>query len=183
MRASNIMNRKILSILITLLVASCVQAQDILIMGSDKESARWTSEKLAERIFNGEQMTIAQVSKRAPMVESYNQSLDPEKTPEGLIDDAYFLGRTTLDPDSRQRGRLQLLTPEKKEGAPQIRVNTGDRWPLYPDGYVEMLFADVADFDSDHYSLRYAGAESVGGKQFLRVEVRPLDPKKSALPG
>ena len=173
------MNRKILSILITLLVASCVQAQDILITGSDIEGTRWTSEKLAERIFNGEQMTIAQVSKRGPMVETYVQSLDPEKTPEGLIDDAYFLGRTTLDPDSRQRGRLQLLTAEMKEGAPQILVNTGDRWPLYPDGYVEMLFADVADFDSDHYSLRYAGTESLGEKMFLRVEVRPLDPKKS----
>lgn len=42
-----------------------------------------------------------------------------------------------------------------------------------------MLFADVADFDSDHYSLRYAGTESLGGKMFLRVEVRPLDPQKS----
>ena len=173
------MNRTILSILISLLVASCVQAQDVLITGSDNEGARWTSEKLAERIFNGEQITIAQVSKRAPMVETYIQSLDPEKTPEGLIDDAYFLGRATLDPDSHQRSRLQLLTPEKKEGVPQIRVNTGDRWPLYPVGYVEMLFADVADFDSDHYSLRYAGAESLGGKMFLRVEVRPLDPQKS----
>jgi hypothetical protein len=173
------MNRKILSILITLLFASCVQAQDIPITGSDKEGARWTSEKLAERIFNGEQMKIAQVSKRAPMVEAYIQSLDPEKTPEGLIDDAYFLGRTTLDPDSHQRSHLQLLRPERKQDTPQIRVNTGDRWPLYPDGYVEMLFADVADFDSDHYSLRYAGTESLGGKMFLRVEVRPLDPKKS----
>lgn len=173
------MNRKILSILITLLVASCVQAQDIPITGSDKAGARWASEKLAERIFNGEQMTIAQVSKRAPMVETYIQSLDPEKTPEGLIDDAYFLGRTTLDPDSHQRSHLQLLTPERKQDTPQIRVNTGDRWPLYPDGYVEMLFADVADFDSDHYSLRYAGTESLGGRMFLRVEVRPLDPKKS----
>jgi hypothetical protein len=113
------MNRKILSILITLLVASCVQAQDIPITGSDKEGARWTSEKLAERIFNGEQMTIAQVSKRAPMVEAYIQSLDPEKTPEGLIDDAYFLGRTTLDPDSHQRSHLQLLTPERRKIRPR----------------------------------------------------------------
>ena len=64
------MNRKILSILITLLVAPCVQAHDILITGSDKEGARWTSEKLAERIFNGEPMMIAQVSKRATMVET-----------------------------------------------------------------------------------------------------------------
>jgi hypothetical protein len=173
------MCRKILSVLITLLAASCIQAQEIAITGSDREGARWTSEKLAEQIFNGEQVTIAQVSKRSPMVETYIQSLDPEKTPEGLIDDAYFLGRTTLDPDSRQRSRLQLLTPEKKKDAPQIRVNTGDQWSLYPEGYIEMLFVDVADFDSDHYSLRYAGTESLGEKMFLRVEVRPLEPKES----
>jgi hypothetical protein len=173
------MRGKILIILITLVAASCIQAQDVPITGAESEGARWTSEKLADRIFKSEQMTIAQVSKRAPMVETYIQSLDPEKTPEGLIDDAYFLGRTMLDPDSGQRSRLQLLTPEKKKDAPQIRVNTGDHWPLYPEGYVEMLFVDVADFDSDHYSLRYAGTESFGEKIFLRVEVRPLDPKKS----
>jgi hypothetical protein len=52
-----------------------------------------SSKQLAQRIFTGEQISIAQFSKREPIVESYVQSLDPEVSPEAVVDDAYFLGR------------------------------------------------------------------------------------------
>jgi hypothetical protein len=134
---------------------------------------------LAQRIFEGEQKAIAQVAKRQPIFEAYVQSLDPERGPEPSVDDAYFLGKLSLNPDAVRVGSpLRLAfgsTPESR----RIRVNTGDRWPLYPDGYVDMLFVDVGDFDQDHYELTNESRDEVGGKPSLRFAVRPLHPESS----
>jgi hypothetical protein len=143
------------------------------------EAEIWSGPQLAQRIFAGEQMTIAQVSKREPIMESYLQSLDPEVHPEAVLDDAYFLGRLLLNVDSASVGRLQGLAFGASEESRRIRVNTGDRWPLYPDGYVDMLFVDLVDFDKDHYELSYLGTDTLSDKKCLRVGVRPLDPNSS----
>ena len=135
--------------------------------------------QLARRIFEGEKKTIAQVAKRQPVFETYVQSLDPEQRPEPVLDDAYFLGKLELNLDAaRVNPSLRLAFGVTPEGR-RIRVNTGDRWPLYPDGYVDMLFVDVGDFDEDHYELSYESRDEVGGRDSLRLAVRPLNPKTS----
>ncbi len=135
--------------------------------------------QLAQRIFEGEQKTIAQVAKRQPIFEAYVQSLDPERRPEPIVDDAYFLGRVELNADAaRLDSPLRLALGGSSESR-RIRVNTGDRWPLYPDGYVDMLFVDLGDFDPDHYELIYKGRDEVGRKNSLRFAVRPLNPGTS----
>jgi hypothetical protein len=138
-----------------------------------------SSKQLAQRIFTGEQISIAQFSKREPIVESYVQSLDPEVSPEAVVDDAYFLGRVSLNPDAPHQGRVQPFAFGASERSRHIRVNTGDRWPLYPDGYVDMLFVDISDFDKDHYDLTYQGDQALGDKEYLRMAVQPLDGKVS----
>ncbi|MGC2195994.1 MAG: M48 family metalloprotease [Terriglobales bacterium] len=173
------MRQNICRILITLLFASWTQLQAVPVAQTEAEAAAWSNLQLARRIFAGEQMTIAQVSKREPIMESYVQSLDPEQHPESVLDDAYFLGRVALDVDSARLGRLQRLAFGASENSRRIRVNTGDRWPLYPEGYVDMLFVDLGDFDKDHYQLSYQGADTLAGKKCLRVRVHPLDPKTS----
>jgi hypothetical protein len=153
--------------MVALVITSWTQAQQVPPAQSDGGIGAWSAQELAQRIFTGEQMTIAQVSKRAPIVESYVQSLDPEAHPETVIDDAYFLGRVSLDGDSPRQERLQSLMVGARPESRFIRVNTGDRWPLYPDGYVDMLFVDITDFDKDHYQLTYKQTDTLGDKQWL----------------
>ena len=76
---------------------------------AEKKMAAGNDSQLAQRIFAGEQITIAQVSKRTPILEAYVQSLDPEIRPEAVLDDAYFLGKLGLNVDSPNIARFQAL--------------------------------------------------------------------------
>ncbi len=135
--------------------------------------------ELAQRIFAAERRTIADISKREPLFETYLQSLDPEARGTTVLDDAYFLGRLALNVDSTKVVRLQTLAFGAKRQSHRIRVNTGDYWPLYPDGYVDMLFVDLGGFDEDNYVLTYKNVDFVGDEMCLRIAVRPRDPTSS----
>lgn len=134
-------------------------------------------ENLARRIFDGEEKTIALFAKTHPIVETYAQSLNNELSPEDVIDDAYFLSRVSLDADSPRGRMLQTFAFGRTSRSRQIKVNTGDRWPLYPEGYVDMLFVDRTDFNQQYYSLRYEETEMLGNTECLRVAVTPVEPK------
>jgi hypothetical protein len=153
--------------LLWLLSGNAASAEEKRTAGNDSQ--------LAQRIFAAEQMTIAQVSKRAPIFDAYIQSLDPEVRPEAVLDDAYFLGTLGLNVDSSRVARFQALAFGASPQSRRIRVNTGDRWPLYPDGYVDMLFVDLDEFDKDHYALTYSGRDLLGNTDCFRVAVLPLD--------
>lgn len=81
-------------------------------------------QELAQKIFDGERRTMAAFSKSQPVVESYIQSLDPERVPEPVVDDAYFLGRVSLNGDSVRQKQLLELAFELGEGSQHIRMNT-----------------------------------------------------------
>ena len=87
------MHRGVFRILVALFLTAWIQAQQVPTTPPGGEVVGLSSKQLAQRIFTGEQISIAQFSKREPIVESYVQSLDPEVSPEAVVDDAYFLGR------------------------------------------------------------------------------------------
>lgn len=132
------------------------------------------SEELAARVFVREQQTIALFAKHKPIVETYIQSLNPDLQPEGIIDDAYFLARVSLDPDSFKHPEVQTLAFGRSDKSRRIRMNHGGRWPVYPDGYVSMQFVGISTFDRAHYALKYDGQEQLGNTACLRLRVTPL---------
>ena len=146
---------------------------------ADEKTPAGNDSQFAQRIFAAEQMTIAQVSKRTPMLEAYIQSLDPEVRPEAVLDDAYFLGKLGLNVDRPSVERFQALAFGASPESRRIRVNTGDRWALYPEGYVDMLFVDLGEFDEDHYALTYSGRDRLANTNCLRVAVLPLNAQSS----
>jgi len=135
--------------------------------------------ELAQKIFMAERRTIAEISKRQPLIETYLQSLDPEARSESVLDDAYFLGRLALSVDSSQPGRLQKVVFGASPQSRRVRVNTGDHWPVYPDGYVDMLFVDLGGFDEENYVLSYKGVDFAGSEMWLRIAVRPRNSRSS----
>jgi len=146
---------------------------------AETKIAAGSGSQLAQRIFAGEQITITQVSKRTPILEAYVQSLDLEIHPEAVLDDAYFLGKLGLNVDSPNIARFQALAFGASPQSRRIRVNTGDHWALYPDGYVDMLFVDLGEFDEYHYALTYSGRDRLADRDCIRVAVLPLDAQSS----
>jgi hypothetical protein len=136
---------------------------------------------LSQKIFDAEQRTLATFAKSEPIVESYIQSLNPEVVPELVVDDAYFLGRVSLNGDSPRQRRLQRLAFGSDERSQRIRVNSGKTWSLHPDGYVSMLFVNLTSFDRDTFVLKYEGSDVLNGAQCIRVAVQPRDAKARGL--
>jgi hypothetical protein len=136
-----------------------------------------TEPELIRRVFENEQKTIAQFAKREPILETYAQSLDPGTSPEATLDDIYFLGKVSLNPDSFRPGRTQRFAFGASEESRLVRVNTGEHWPLHPDAEVTMLFVDVTDFNSDRYELKIGPLETLGSTPCLRIAVSPRDLK------
>jgi len=164
-----------LSVMAAVLLISYLHAEEV----PQRSLDRVDNKSLAQKIFDAERSSIASFAKSQPIVESYIQSLDPERSAEPTIDDAYFLGRVSLDADSSHQKHLQTLAFGSNAHGRGISGEHGDRWPLYPDGYVAMLFVDVTDFDKETYELTYEGTEILNGTACLQVAVRPRDAKLS----
>lgn len=143
------------------------------------DSGRPLPHELSRRIFDLERKTIAQFAKSSPLVDTYVQSLDPEVTPAPVIDDAYFLARVSLDADGARARLRQRFAFGGTPRARQIKVNTRDFWSLKPEGYIDMSFVDLTDFDDDTYALSYQQDVQVGDLDCMLIGVAPRYPEAS----
>jgi len=135
--------------------------------------------KLSDRIFAAEQKTIAVFAKSYPIVETYLQSLNPEAKPEVVLDDAYFLRRVSLDPESPRGDIHQSFAFGSTLTSQSIKWNNGTRNWLFPGGYIWMLFPDLIAFDSDHYKLTFEEISRTGQAEYLQIAVSPIDLKRT----
>ena len=131
------------------------------------------------RVFDAEKATLTSFAKELPMVETYLQSLYPDPQSEAPIDDAYFLGRVELNPDSSSRVIKQTLLVGNEYKEERVRVVNGQHWSLDPNGFVEMLFPDARGFERDYYELTFKDFESLGRVNCLRISVKPRDVKEA----
>ena len=168
---------RICQVIVVLAVFGVVHAQSPL---SASPAVAISDRQIARRIFDAEQVTIAAFAKGQPIVETYLQSLTPETSAEAPMDDAYFLGRVDLNPDSSRRNISQRLLFGNIYEDREVRVSSGQRWPLTPDGFVTMLFPDVTNFDEDDYDLTNPRVEALGNTNCIRLSVLPKSPR---LPG
>jgi hypothetical protein len=161
---------------IVLCIASVVNAQPAP-HGSQENPENVIQRELFRRIFDGEHKTIALFAKSRPVVETYAQSLNPDVTPEAVIDDAYFLSRVSLDPDSTPTRVLQRFAFGRTYSSQQIKMDNQLLWWLHPEGYVDMLFVDLTDFDEDYYTLKYRENVMLGDTACMLITVTPVEPK------
>jgi hypothetical protein len=138
-----------------------------------------TQKQIQRRIFEGEQQMISSLIGTAPRLETYLQSLSPQTKAERPIDDAYFLSKVDFSRGYEESGQGRRGYQTFFFGGPgpnrTVRVNNGRRWKLYPDGFLDMLFVDLEDFDGETYNLSYIKAEPFGGALCLTYFVTPKD--------
>ena len=144
------------------------------------EFAGLTHYQLTQRIFDGERGMIAGLKDKRPILETYLQSLWPN-TKESPIDDAYFLSAVDFKRDLttsgyRRRG-YEIFLFGRSPVSRKVRVNNGTKWNLFPDGYLDMMFVDIEDFDADTYDLKYLQMDTWGHTSCLIFSVAPKNPR------
>jgi hypothetical protein len=145
------------------------------------EFSALTHEQLTRKIFAAERNMIAGLADTRLVLETYLQSLWPNTKAQSPIDDAYFLSAVDFKRDfwTQDHGRrgYQTFLFGQTEASRRVRVNNGKNWKLIPDGYLDMMFVDIEDFDSDTYELKYLQKDSWGGTSCLKFSVIPKKPR------
>lgn len=138
-----------------------------------------THEQLTKRIFQGEREMIAGLRDSTPLLETYLQSLSPNTQAQSPIDDAYFLSKVDFSRSYKEGGRsgYQTLLFGGNREERKVHVNNGERFELYPDGYLDMLFVDIEAFDADTYDLTYVQPDTWNGRRCLMFSVAPTNPR------
>lgn len=138
-----------------------------------------THEQVAKRIFEGEQQMIVGLRESSPLLETYLQSLVPNTQAERPIEDAYFLSKVDFSRSYKDGGRsgYQTFIFGGNREDRKVHVNNGERFELYPDGYLDMLFVDIEAFDADTYDLTYIQRDTWNGKRCLMFSVVPRNPR------
>ncbi len=140
-----------------------------------------THKQLGQRIFAGERNMIAGLRDTSPVLETYLQSLWPNAK-ESPIDDAYFLSTINFKRDLSSLGHsrrgYQTFLFGGIPASRKVRLNNGTKWALSPDGYLDMMFVDIEDFDADTYDLKYLQKDTWGRTSCLIFSVAPKNTRR-----
>jgi hypothetical protein len=132
--------------------------------------------ELSRRIFETERDTMRRIRIYSPIVETYIQSLWPDTTAQMPLDDVYFLGKVDFRQYLASADDAKTMLFGTSKSSRQILNDNGQRWELYPDGFVSMLFVDPQEFDADTYHLTYLKPATLGTVSCLMFTVTPVKP-------
>jgi hypothetical protein len=131
-----------------------------------------TLDQVTDKIVAQEQAEMQFLRQYSPLVETYIQSLRPDKNlgsvPEG---DKYFLGRADLangvelEPMTRDKGAKHKIF-----GGFAGLFST----EFLPQGFLQMIYVDMNGFDRQHYTFEYVRREFLGEVRCLVFDVDPV---------
>jgi Peptidase family M48 len=167
---------KILPAMMTIAMPLAALAQDPSI--ATHEPA--TMSQVVDKIVEQEQAEMNAIRKYSPLVETYIQTVRPDKDLGSVPDgDRYFLGRAELD----KGVQLQpLIKGNGRNGSNQANVkekllaSLGNMFSaeFLPGGFLQMIYLDEAGFDQQHYKFSYSGREFLSEVRCLIFDVDPL---------
>lgn len=141
-------------------------------------------EKLLDRIVERENVFLAAIAARTPLVETYIQ-----ETPEGSdaltrsTEDHYFLGRVRWNGvvDYQQLVAHTDEPPPKTRSWLPFRAGTSKSHALtfLPRGFAQMAVLDLHDFNRRTYRFEYVRREFLGEVRCLVFDVSPVNPQAS----
>jgi hypothetical protein len=135
-------------------------------------------DQVLDRIVTQEKAEVQLIRSYSPLVETYVQLLAPDKAlgtvPNG---DRYFLGRAKLD-DGVQ---LVSLADGEQSGSKKGFLGGlfGGSMEFIPEGFLQMVFIDANNFDTNHYQFDYVRREFLGEVRALVFDVVPKDRKEA----
>jgi Peptidase family M48 len=130
--------------------------------------------ELSRRIFDNERDMMRRIRIYSPIVETYIQSLWPDTIAQMPLDDVYFLREVDFSRYLISEDYTQTMLFGSSKRSRQVLNDNGQRWGLYPEGFVSMLFVDQQAFDADTYQLKYLKRDTLGTVSCLLFAVTPL---------
>jgi len=133
-----------------------------------------TVPQVVEKIVAQEQAEMNTIRRYSPLVETYIQTVRPDKTlgtvPDG---DKYFLGRAELDKGVQLEPLIEGKGGNRKY---KLLTSIGGFFSaeFLPRGFLQMIYLDEDGFDQQHYKFTYAGREFLGEVRCLIFDVDPL---------
>jgi hypothetical protein len=130
-----------------------------------------TMSQVVDKIVAQEQTEMQSLRQYSPLVETYIQYLRPDKhagtVPAG---DKYFLGRAELAKGVEVE---PLVTGAGSKHKILGSVNNFFSMQFLPQGFLQMIFVDVYNFDRGHYKFDYVRREFLGDVRCLVFDVDP----------
>jgi hypothetical protein len=128
-----------------------------------------------------EKVTMKELRKRTPMVQTYIQNMKPDSKL-GVVpaSDKYFLSRIdfekTFQADGyRARPGKRGLLNESVNSLSNLGAALGLNMEYMPNGFMDMMLMDATNFDRQHYDFGFVRTEFLGA---VRTQVFDVLPKK-----
>ncbi|HXO62044.1 MAG TPA: M48 family metalloprotease [Candidatus Acidoferrales bacterium] len=126
---------------------------------------------VVDKIVTQEQAEVQMLRGYSPLVETYIQTVRPDKELGAVIDgDRYFLGRAEL----AKGVELEQLINDSGKRKLLLSVGRFFSSDFLPRGFLQMIYLDADGFDREHYKFAYAGQEFLGEVRCLIFDVDPL---------
>jgi hypothetical protein len=140
-----------------------------------------TQVTLLNQAFIREKVTIKELQKRVPIVQTYIQNMKPDEK-FGVVpsSDVYMLSRVdfskNFEADSfHEKPHGKGIFKTSRNALSQISVALGIDEEYMPTGFMDMMFIDTANFDRQHYEFSYVRSEFLGT---VRTQVFDVVPRK-----
>jgi hypothetical protein len=134
-----------------------------------------TPSEVVDKIVAQEQVEVQSLRQYSPLVETYIQYLREDKQLGAVPDgDKYFLGRAQL----AKGVELEPLNPDTGVKR-KIFGGVGNFFSteFVPQGFLQMIYPDMYEFDRGHYNFEYVRREFLGEVRCLVFNVAPLSKK------
>jgi hypothetical protein len=136
---------------------------------------------LVQKAIAREKVTIAEIQKRAPVVETYIQDTRPDAVLyHAPVDDDYILSRVDFNKafsanlyERKSEGDHGFLNGSRNALAKVSRALGLGENEYSPSGFMDMMFVDPAGFDEQHYAFNYVRREFLGSVRTWVFEVHP----------
>jgi hypothetical protein len=126
---------------------------------------------VVDKIVTQEQAEVQMLRGYSPLVETYIQTVRPDKELGAVIDgDRYFLGRAEL----AKGVELEQLINDSGKRKLLLSVGRFFSSDFLPRGFLQTIYLDADGFDKEHYKFAYAGQEFLGEVRCLIFDVDPL---------
>lgn len=134
-----------------------------------------TVQQAVDRIIAREHEEDAIIRHYKPLIETYVQDMKPDPQLGSVpVSDHYFLGQADLGQGLIDNNMLTNRKAGWSAYNPLYHVTGLFKGGFVPDGFLQMIYIDSAEFDRSHYRFDYVRQEFLGDVKTLVFDVTPL---------
>jgi hypothetical protein len=132
---------------------------------------------LVQKAIAAEKVTIKQIQKHSPLVQTYIQNMKPDQVLYAVPEsDQYLLGRVDFGKSIMDTSYAETSKSKGLFGGSMKYISgltKAFKMQYISAGFMEMMFLDPISFDQQHYDFSYVRRDFLGSVRTLVFDVRP----------